>query len=68
MHAIRVAAIAAAATMALGSVTAVADARTDDRAKLIVFVHGLDAFGTAGADCNQWNAMKTALQGWGWTG
>lgn len=43
-------------------------ARSDNRSKPIVFVHGLDAFGTAGADCNQWNAMKSALQGWGWTG
>jgi pimeloyl-ACP methyl ester carboxylesterase len=46
----------------------VAQARTDDRSKPIVYVHGLDAFGTAGSDCNSWNNMKNTLASWGWTG
>lgn len=46
----------------------VAQARTDNRSKAIVYVHGLDAFGTAGADCNMWNNMKSTLAAWGWTG
>jgi pimeloyl-ACP methyl ester carboxylesterase len=46
----------------------VAQARTDNRSKPIVYVHGLDAFGTAGSDCNSWNNMKNTLTSWGWTG
>jgi pimeloyl-ACP methyl ester carboxylesterase len=46
----------------------VAQARTDNRSKPIVYVHGLDAFGTAGSDCNSWNNMKNTLASWGWTG
>ena len=46
----------------------VAQARTDNRSKPVVYVHGLDAFGTAGADCNMWSNMKSKLASWGWTG
>lgn len=43
-------------------------ARTNNRSKPIMFVHGLDAFGCAGTDGNAtWNDMITALQGWGWS-
>ena len=45
-----------------------AAARTNTRTKPIIFVHGLDAFGTSGSDCNTWNTMISRLQTWGWTG
>lgn len=44
-------------------------ARTDTRGKPVVFVHGLDAFGTAGVDCNgTFGDMINTLKAWGWTG
>lgn len=43
-----------------------AHARTDDRAKKIVYVHGFDLF--ASTDCNMWNSMHSTLQSWGHTG
>lgn len=46
----------------------IAEARTDNRSKPIIFVHGLDAFGTAGTDCNMWNNMQSRLVSWGQTG
>jgi putative serine esterase DUF676 len=46
-----------------------APARTDNRTKPIIFVHGLDAFGEAGVDCaSTWNTMSNRLAGWGWSG
>jgi hypothetical protein len=46
-----------------------AAARTDDRTKPIVYVHGLDAFGEAGVDCaSTWNNMSNTLRSWGWSG
>jgi hypothetical protein len=48
--------------------TSPAVARTNTRTKPIVFVHGLDAFGTSGSDCNTWNTMVSRLQQFGWTG
>ncbi|HWH43859.1 MAG TPA: hypothetical protein VNT32_03950 [Thermoleophilaceae bacterium] len=43
--------------------------RTDNRTKPIVFVHGLDAIGTAGVDCaSTWNNMANTLTGWGHSG
>lgn len=59
--------LAAAAAVLL--VAPAAPARTNDRAKPIVFVHGLDAFGCAGNDGNgTWNDMINTLTAWGWTG
>lgn len=44
-------------------------ARTDDRTKPLVFVHGLDAVGEAGVDCaSTWGNMSSTLAGWGWSG
>jgi hypothetical protein len=44
-------------------------ARTDARTKPVYFVHGLDAFGTAGNDCaGTWSNMANTLRAWGWTG
>jgi hypothetical protein len=57
-----------AAGLLIAALAPAAEARTDNRSKPIVYVHGLDAFGTAGADCNQWNNMKNTLASWGWTG
>lgn len=43
-----------------------AGARTDDRAKPIVYVHGFDATFSPGYDCHAyWDAMADALEGWG---
>jgi pimeloyl-ACP methyl ester carboxylesterase len=64
----RIAAVAMAALIAFVALPVAAHARTDNRSKPIVFVHGLDAFGTAGVDCNMWNSMAGTLSGWGWTG
>lgn len=44
-------------------------ARTDTRSKPVLFVHGLDAFGTAGNDCNAtFGKMISQLRAWGYTG
>jgi pimeloyl-ACP methyl ester carboxylesterase len=64
----RIAALAAALVLVFTLAVTGAEARTDDRTKPIVFIHGLDAFGTAGADCNMWNNMINTLRAWGWTG
>jgi pimeloyl-ACP methyl ester carboxylesterase len=52
--------------LAVGVTTAAA--RTDNRSKPLVYVHGLDAFGTAGVDCNMWSTMDNRLRAWGHTG
>ena len=58
-----------AAALAVAGVAAeAAAARTDNRTKPIVFVHGLDAFGEAGVDCNGWNTMANRLAQFGHTG
>jgi pimeloyl-ACP methyl ester carboxylesterase len=44
-----------------------AEARSDDRAKPVVYVHGYDVFGK-GTDCSMWNDMANTLQSWGHTG
>jgi pimeloyl-ACP methyl ester carboxylesterase len=64
----RIAALAAAIVLLFTLAVTGAEARTDNRTKPIVFIHGLDAFGTAGADCNMWNNMINTLRAWGWTG
>ncbi|HEX9991311.1 MAG TPA: hypothetical protein VGB14_00135 [Acidimicrobiales bacterium] len=65
----RAAAVAAAVVLALLVVPATpASARTDNRSKPVLFLHGLDAFGSAGSDCNMWNPMINALRAWGHTG
>jgi pimeloyl-ACP methyl ester carboxylesterase len=65
---VRFAAVALAIAVVLVPPASVADARTDNRSKPIVFVHGLDAFGTAGVDCNMWSNMINTMRAWGWTG
>ena len=48
---------------------ATASARTDNRTKPIVFVHGLDAFGDAGVNCGgTWDTMANRLAQFGHTG
>lgn len=44
-----------------------AAARSDDRAKPVVYVHGYNAFGD-GTSCGMWNAMDSTLKSWGHTG
>ena len=44
-----------------------AEARTDNRSKPVVYVHGYNAFGD-GADCNMWSSMDNTLRSWGLTG
>lgn len=44
-------------------------ARSDNRSKPVLFVHGLDAFGTAGNDCAAtFGSMVNTLRAWGYTG
>ncbi len=44
-------------------------ARVDNRTKPVLFVHGLDAFGTAGNDCSStFGSMINTLRSWGYTG
>jgi len=44
-------------------------ARVDNRTKPVVFVHGLDAFGSAGNNCaSTWGTMTNQLRAWGYTG
>lgn len=46
-----------------------AAARSDNRSKPILFVHGLDAVGEAGVDCNgTFGNMISTLRAWGYTG
>lgn len=43
--------------------------RTDTRSKPVLFLHGLDAFGTAGNDCNAtFGKMISTLRAWGYSG
>lgn len=44
-----------------------AAARSDDRAKPVVYVHGYNAFGD-GTSCGMWNAMDSTLRSWGHSG
>ena len=70
MRATRMTAAALAACLTLAALGAVAaEARTDNRSKPIVFVHGLDAFGEAGVDCaSTWNTMSSRLGQFGHSG
>ena len=43
-----------------------ASARTDDRAKPLVYVHGWSIWSST--DCNMWNTMDNQLRAWGHTG
>lgn len=63
-------ALAVALVAAAGSgTTDVAQARTDDRSKPVVFVHGLDAVGDPGVDCaGTWGDMRAAFRNWGYSG
>lgn len=63
----RLAALAAILILAGGSATA--QARTDNRSKPVVFVHGLDAVGDPGVSCSgTWGDMESAFRNWGYTG
>ncbi len=65
----RTAAVLAACLVVLGLGAVSAQARTDSRSKPIVFVHGLDAFGEAGVDCNgSFGTMINRLRQFGHTG
>ncbi len=69
MRVSRAVAACAAALAVAGLVAAPASARTDNRTKPIVFVHGLDAFGEAGVDCaGTWSTMASRLGQFGHTG
>ena len=69
MRVSRAVAACAAALAVAGLVAAPASARTDNRTKPIVFVHGLDAFGDAGVNCaGTWNNMASRLGQFGHTG
>lgn len=55
------------ATLVLGVMPG--QARTDNRSKAIVMVHGLDAFGCAGDNgTSTWGDLITAFTNWGWSG
>jgi hypothetical protein len=62
--------LATAVVMVLALVPAgAAQARTDDMAKPVVFVHGLDWEGLAGVSCpDTWDTMRNALRSYGFTG
>lgn len=66
----RMAAALTAACLVLAAFgAAAAEARTDNRSKPIVFVHGLDAFGEAGVNCaGTWGTMANRLAQFGHTG
>lgn len=65
----RVVVLALAVVLAASVLTAEpAAARTDDRAKPVIFIHGLDAWDDAGSDCAMWHPMMNALRSWGHTG
>ena len=56
-----------AVAVLLGANVPGAEARTDNRSKPTVYVHGYNAFGD-GTDCNMWNTMDNTLNTWGNTG
>jgi hypothetical protein len=58
--------LVAVAALIAGQVTP-AEARTDNRSKPVVYVHGYNPFGD-GADCNMWTSMDNTLRAWGLTG
>ena len=67
---VRLWAVACAATFGVGGMgTAIAEARTDNRLKVVVFVHGLDAIGPDfGNNCEgTWGDMIDAFRAWGWS-
>lgn len=46
-----------------------AEARTDNRSKPIVYIHGFDPIFSSGYDCHSyWDVMADRLEGWGHTG
>jgi hypothetical protein len=58
--------IAALVAVLIVVVPLAASARTDDRSKPIVYVHGFDVF--SATDCNMWNNMDSTMRTWGLTG
>jgi len=59
--------VVALAAIALLAGASPAEARTDNRAKPVVYVHGYNPFGD-GTDCNMWTTMDSTLRSWGHTG
>lgn len=54
-------------TFAWSVSTAAGQASGQNRKNAVMFIHGLDAVGTPGADCQStWGNMISALKGWGW--
>jgi pimeloyl-ACP methyl ester carboxylesterase len=65
---IRRSAAVLALAMALFALNATpAEARTDNRTKPVVFVHGYNPFGD-GTSCTMWDPMVNAMRSWGFTG
>jgi hypothetical protein len=60
-------ALVAAFTL-LVAVAPAADARTDDKTKRVLLIHGYQPWGTPTSPCDMWGPMETALQGQGFTG
>ncbi len=57
------------ALLVVGMLPGLAEARTNNRTKPVLFIHGLDAFGDPGADCaSYWNDMERKFRDWGHTG
>lgn len=58
--------LAVAGAVAVLATPLAAAARTDDRTKPVVYVHGFDVFSST--NCTMWNNMDNALRSWGLTG
>jgi hypothetical protein len=63
----KVAPMLALALVVLVAQATPAAARTDNRSKPVIYVHGYNPFGD-GADCNMWSSMDNTLRAWGLTG
>lgn len=66
-HVRRVATVLVMVMALVGLYTPAAEARTDNRSKPVLYVHGYNSFGD-GSDCNMWNPMDNTLRSWGLTG
>lgn len=65
----RLACVVSVVVLVCGVVVPAASARTDDRSKPIVYVHGFDPGFSSGYDCHAyWDTMADRLEGWGHTG
>jgi hypothetical protein len=65
----RLGAIAILVLVFLPLLAGTAQARTNDRAKPVILVHGFDVEGNPGTSCHAtWDDLKAAFRGWGHTG